>query len=76
MLSLRGMIAKSRKNPSLQFIWNCSRCIEGSLIGYVVSGLFLSMSYFDLFYHFVAITVILKKLLLKHEREMAKIKRI
>ena len=76
MLSLRRMIAKSRKNPSLQFIWNCSRCIEASLIGYVVSGLFLSMSYFDLFYHFVAITVILKKLFLSHNREMAKIKGI
>ena len=76
MLSLRRMIAKSRKNPSLKFIWNCSRCMEGSLIGYIVSGLFLSMSYFDLFYHFVAITVILKTLFLSHEREMAKIEGI
>ena len=70
MLSLRKMIAKSRKNPSLEFIWNCSRCMEGSLIGYVVSGLFLSMSYFDLFYQFVAIVIILKQLARAEERKI------
>jgi len=69
MLSLRRMIAKTRKNPSLQFIWNCSRCMEGSLIGYIVCGLFLSMSYFDLFYHFVAIVIILKQLVRAEERK-------
>jgi hypothetical protein len=36
--------------------------VEISVFGYVVSGTFLSMSYFDLFYHLVAITAILKAL--------------
>jgi hypothetical protein len=36
--------------------------LEVSVLGYAASGTFLSMSYFDLFYHVVAITVILKTL--------------
>jgi hypothetical protein len=34
--------------------------VEVSLAAYAVSGAFLSMSYFDLFYHLVVITVLLK----------------
>ena len=41
---------------------DCAQMIEVSLIGFLVCGAFLSMSYFDLFYHLVAITVILKVL--------------
>jgi hypothetical protein len=36
--------------------------LEVSVLAYAVSGAFLSMSYFDLFYHQVVITVILKTL--------------
>ena len=36
--------------------------IEVSLLGYIASGLFNSLSYFDLFYHLVAITAILRGL--------------
>jgi hypothetical protein len=37
--------------------------LEVSVLAYAVSGAFLSMSYFDLFYHQVVITVILKTLM-------------
>ena len=43
---------------------NAAQMIEVSIIGYLVCGAFLSMSYFDLFFHLVAITVILKVLVL------------
>jgi len=69
MLSLRKMIRMSRKDPSMGWIYHCTQMLEASLAGYLVCGFFLSRSYFDLFYHFVAITVILKTLFLIQRRE-------
>lgn len=69
MMSLRWIIRKSCKDRSMQSIYNYAQMIEVSLFGYLVSGIFLSMCYFDLFYHLVAIVVILKKLILVQERE-------
>jgi probable O-glycosylation ligase (exosortase A-associated) len=62
LVSLRRLVWQTRKNPDQQWICNCAQMVEVSVIGYIVSGTFLSMSYFDLFYHLVAITVILKVL--------------
>lgn len=62
LLSLRRLVWRTRREPTQQWICNCAQMVEVSVIGYVVSGTFLSMSYFDLFYHLVAITVILKVL--------------
>ncbi len=69
MLSLRRMIRRSRKDPSMQWVYNYAQMLEASLVGYLVSGVFLSLSYFDLFYHLVAITIILKKLALVQVQE-------
>jgi len=69
-LSLRKLIQRSRRNPSLQWIFSCAQMLEASLIGYVVSGMFLSLSYFDLFYQFVAIVIILKQLTRAEERKI------
>jgi probable O-glycosylation ligase (exosortase A-associated) len=44
-------------------IANYAGMLEVSLGAYLVCGTFLSMSYFDLFYHLVAVAVILKMLL-------------
>jgi probable O-glycosylation ligase (exosortase A-associated) len=62
LISLRRLVWQTRKNPAQEWIGNCAQMVEVSVIGYIVSGTFLSMSYFDLFYHLVAITVILKVL--------------
>jgi probable O-glycosylation ligase (exosortase A-associated) len=59
-LSLRYVIYVTRGRPDQEWIRNCAKMVEVSLAGYAVSGAFLSMSYFDLFYHLVAITVLLK----------------
>ncbi|HEX7787670.1 MAG TPA: putative O-glycosylation ligase, exosortase A system-associated [Methylomirabilota bacterium] len=58
--SLRRIIWKTRRDPSQQWIWHCAQMLEVSVLAYAASGAFLSMSYFDLFYHQVVITVILK----------------
>jgi probable O-glycosylation ligase (exosortase A-associated) len=71
-LSLRRLARVSQKNPSLQWVYNYSQMLQASFAAYVVCGAFLSMSYFDLFYHLVAIVIILKKLVLVHEQENAK----
>src|SRR6266849_5995980 len=59
-VSLRYVVHVTRNRPDQQWINDCAKMVEVSLAGYAVSGAFLSMSYFDLFYHLVAITVLLK----------------
>jgi probable O-glycosylation ligase (exosortase A-associated) len=71
-LTLRRLKRVSRTDPSLQWLYNYSQMLQASFAAYVVCGAFLSMSYFDLFYHLVAIVIILKKLVLVHEQESAK----
>jgi len=62
LIGLRRVGSKARQDPSHAWIVDLARMAEISVLGYVVSGAFLSMSYFDLFYHLVAITAILKTL--------------
>jgi probable O-glycosylation ligase (exosortase A-associated) len=69
MLSLARLGRRARRLPSTQWISSCAQMLEASVAGYVVAGAFLSMSYFDLFYHLVAITVILKVLFQAEERK-------
>jgi probable O-glycosylation ligase (exosortase A-associated) len=71
-LSLRRLARVSQKDPSLNWVYNYSQMLQASFAAYVVCGAFLSMSYFDLFYHLVAIVIILKKLILVHEQESSK----
>src|SRR5688572_9908526 len=72
-LTLRRLKRVSRKDTKLQWVYDFSQMLQASLAAYVVCGAFLSMSYFDLFFHLVAIVIILKKLVLVHEQESAKI---
>jgi len=61
-VSLRYIIHVTRDRADQEWINDCAKMLEISLAGYAVSGAFLSMSYFDLFYHVVVITVLLKVL--------------
>ena len=45
----------------------CANMFLIALVAYMVGGVFLGRAYFDLFYHIVAMTVILKVVV---EREM------
>ena len=62
LVSLRRIKRRARSDPALSFHMNAAQMIEVSIIAFVVCGAFLSMSYFDLFLHLVAVTVILKVL--------------
>jgi len=73
-LTLRRLKRVSRDDPALQWVYDYSQMLQASLAAYVVCGAFLSMSYFDLFYHLVAIVIILKKLVLVHEHERERTK--
>ena len=72
LLSLRRMVRMSRGDPSMRWIYNFAQMLEVSIFGYLASGIFLSMSYFDFFYHLVAIVIIVKKLFLVQEEAAAK----
>ena len=48
------------KDPELQWARNLSAMLQVSLVGYAVSGAFLGLAYFDLYYTFIVILVVTK----------------
>jgi O-antigen ligase len=62
LLSLRSTMRRAKRRPELKFYFNAAQMIEVSILAFLTAGAFLSMSYFDLFYHLVAITVLLQVL--------------
>lgn len=54
-----SVIRRAKNNPDLRWESDLASMVQVSLIGYAVSGAFLGLSYFDYYYHLVAITVIL-----------------
>lgn len=71
MLTLQRLKRRSGTDPSGRWISNCAQMLEASMAGYLVSGAFLSLSYFDLFYGLVAIAILLKVVAVSHQREAA-----
>ncbi|HKV62618.1 MAG TPA: putative O-glycosylation ligase, exosortase A system-associated [Candidatus Acidoferrum sp.] len=59
LLSLRRRAARS---PSTQWVVPYTHMIEVSLFGFLVSGAFLGLANFDLFYQLIAMVIILKML--------------
>jgi putative inorganic carbon (HCO3(-)) transporter len=62
LVSLRRVMRRTRRKPALKFYFDAAQMIEVSLFGFLIVGAFLSMSYFDLFFHLVAITALLQVL--------------
>lgn len=60
--SLKALRTISRENGEQAFYYY-SHMLEVSLFGYAVTALFLEFASFDLFYHIVALTIVLKVLL-------------
>jgi len=60
--SLLGLRRHSARSPSSQWIVPYTHMIEVSLFGFLVSGAFLGLANFDLFYQLVAMVIILKML--------------
>jgi probable O-glycosylation ligase (exosortase A-associated) len=61
-VSLLGLRRKARRSPSSHWIVPYTHMLEVSLFGFLVSGAFLGLANFDLFYQLVAMVVILKVL--------------
>jgi probable O-glycosylation ligase (exosortase A-associated) len=59
--------------PDLKWAAYLARMCQVSLIGYAVSGAFLSLAYFDLYYDIIAILVVLEKLLLQRAPATARV---
>jgi probable O-glycosylation ligase (exosortase A-associated) len=61
-LSVRRLLWKHRKDPDMRWLCNVAMMMETGLLAYAVNGAFLSRSYFDLFFAYAAIVIILKQL--------------
>jgi probable O-glycosylation ligase (exosortase A-associated) len=66
--TLRRIRRTVRETPSAAWLARYSDMAEVSIVAYMVSGAFLGVAYFDLYYHVIAVVVILKVLT---RREMA-----
>lgn len=60
---LRRLENISAKLPALSWVNAYAVALQSGIVGYAISGAFLGRAYFDLFYHFVAATIILHELL-------------
>jgi probable O-glycosylation ligase (exosortase A-associated) len=55
--------------PDLKWAANLARMCQVSIIGYAISGSFLSLAYFDLYYDIIIILVCMEKILLPSARK-------
>jgi probable O-glycosylation ligase (exosortase A-associated) len=62
LLSLRRLEKLGREWSELEWISNWARMLTVSLVAYMVSGITLSVAYFDLTYQLIAIAIVLKQL--------------
>ena len=65
-----GIIRRARDRPELEWLSSLARMIQVSLAAYASGGAFLGLSYFDLYWHFVAILVLGRELLRQHESDV------
>jgi putative inorganic carbon (HCO3(-)) transporter len=59
-LTMFNLKSSARGHPEAAWLVNYCQMIEASLMGYLVSGSFLSQSYWDLFYHLISFVILLK----------------
>ncbi len=70
LLSLQRLIWRSR-DPDTVWIRHVALMVQASLIAYLVNGAFFSVSYFDLFYHLVVVTILLKSFARREASDVA-----
>jgi putative inorganic carbon (hco3(-)) transporter len=68
LMSLRQIRAYGKSAGRL-YLLNFVDMVQNSLVAYVVVGTFIDAAYFDIFYYFVAFTIIQKGIVLKERRE-------
>lgn len=60
--SASAIVRAVREHPSLRWAGDLASMVQVSLIGYMSAGSFLGLQYFDLFYHLIAVVVIMGRL--------------
>jgi probable O-glycosylation ligase (exosortase A-associated) len=65
IISLTRLARKAANRPDLVWIRNYSYMLRASLIAYMAGTVFLGLSYWDIFYHLVFISVLTKKFALE-----------
>lgn len=59
------VIKRAKRNPDQKWAADLAAMVQVSLVAYWVSGAFLGLAYFDLYYHLIMILVITKVVLLQ-----------
>ncbi len=62
IISLSRLARLAEQGPELTWLHNYSLMLQGSLIAYASGAMFLGLSYWDILYHLIIITVLLKQL--------------
>lgn len=63
IVALERLRRRSMLFDTVSWIGDYARAFQISLLGYAVGGLFLNVAYWDIFYHLVALSVLLKVML-------------
>lgn len=65
------VIAVTKKNTEMEWANNLARMVQVSLVAYCSGGAFLSLSYFDLPWHLIAISVLLRDIVRDQQKVTA-----
>ncbi len=65
MVSLTRLARLSRRHANLEWVKNYALMLRAALIAYAAGTLFLGLPYWDLFYHLVFVSVLVKKFALQ-----------
>ena len=68
-ITLSTIIKHTKHQQDVEWAAMLSRMIQVSFIAYMSGGAFLSLSYFDLPWHLIAITVICRELIMKTQQQ-------
>jgi len=75
-LQITFVAARAKRHPELRWMEDLGRMLKVSLVAYLVGGAFLSLSYFDLPWHLVAISCIMAAIQKRHFAEAARAARV
>ena len=70
LLMIRSIKRRSRDRPELQWAFDLAALCEVSIVGYAVTGLFLNLAFFDLYYSILAIVAVTYGLVAKEKEIM------
>ncbi len=63
------IISKAAVSPDLKWAGDLARMLQVSMVGYASSGAFLGLAYFDLYYHIVALMIMVRVIAERHSVE-------